>query len=181
MGHKDKGGARRGAKDDAGSHAGAMGAGAEGLALRHDAFGRLVVTLPTGAEVVDVVPVRCFPFTAPDEWIALCDERGREVTSVPHLDVLRKETRAVLVAALDELEFVPRIRAIRSVSPGAEPTTWHVETDRGPSQFVLPSEDNLRRLVGGGILIADDHGVRYLIPDLRALDSASRRILGRYL
>jgi len=31
------------------------------------------------------------------------------------------------------------------------------------------------------VLIVDSHAIRYLIPDLAALDSVSRRLLARYV
>jgi hypothetical protein len=44
----------------------------------------------------------------------------------------------------------------------------------------LDSEDDVRRLGPYKALFIDTHGIRYLIPDTRTLDLASRRILDRY-
>ena len=55
-----------------------------------------------------------------------------------------------------------------------------VETDRGPVLLTLNSEDDVRRLGPHRALIVDAQGLRYLVPDLRALDAASRRILEHY-
>jgi hypothetical protein len=155
--------------------------GSPQIQLDYDPFGRLVVSLPGGERVVGVVPVRCFPFSAPAEHISLCDEHGREVYCLAHLDALPAETRARLEQDLSRRELLPLIQRIRSVSPGAEPTTWHVDTDRGETCFTLPSEDNIRRLATHGALIADSHGVRYRILDSRRLDPHSRKILSQYL
>jgi hypothetical protein len=78
-------------------------------------------------------------------------------------------------------EFVPIIRRIVRVSAPVEPSEWEVETDRGRTCFVVNSEDDVRRLDGQRAMILDTQGIRYLIPDLRGLDAASRRILERYL
>ena len=61
-----------------------------------------------------------------------------------------------------------------------DPSEWHVETNRGPTSFLLDSEDDVRRLGPFKALFIDSHGIRYLIPDTRELDYASRRILDRY-
>ncbi len=151
------------------------------LALEHDAFGRLAMTPPGGERTIGVTPVRCFPFTSPNEWISLCDERGRELYLLATLDSLSDSQRKLLEQDLASRELIPQIRKIHSVSPGSEPTQWKVATDRGETSFTLPNEDAIRRLGEHGALINDDHGVRYRILDTRTLDAASRRILNQYL
>ena len=121
---------------------------AESIRLATDPFGHLVLTLPSGQSHAGVVPVRGFPFTAPDEWISFCDERGREVYCLPNLNRLNPETRAALEVDLARREFIPVIRRIHSVSAGADPTEWHVTTDRGDTRFTLTSEDQIRRAIG---------------------------------
>lgn len=154
---------------------------AESIRLSRDAFGHLVLALPSGQVHAGVVPVRSFPFTAPREWISFCDDHGREVYCLPHLNLLAAETRAALEADLARREFIPVIRRIHSVSPGADPTDWHVSTDRGETRFTLNSEDQIRRMGPNAALITDSHGIRYLLADLTALDVGSRRLLRRYL
>jgi hypothetical protein len=150
------------------------------LQLERDAFGKLVLTL--GAQrVVGVVPVRCFAFSAPDEWISLCDEKGHEVHCLERLDSLEGEQRQLIEAELAAREFIPVIERIHLVSPGSEPTQWKVATDRGEVEFTLPSEDNVRRLGTHGALVSDSEGVRYRILDTRRMDAKSRRILNQYL
>jgi hypothetical protein len=130
---------------------------------------------------VGVVPVRGFPFSAPTEWISFCDEHGHEVFCLPDVSQLDSETRAVLEGELARREFIPVIRQIHSVSAGAEPTDWHVTTDRGETRFSLASEDNIRRMGPAAALVTDSHGIRYLIDDLASLDARSRRTLRRYM
>ena len=56
-----------------------------------------------------------------------------------------------------------------------------IRTDRVETRFSLTSEDNIRRLEPHGAIVADSHGIRFRIVDLRALDSHSRKLLRRYL
>ncbi len=151
------------------------------LSLAYDAFGRLVLTLPTGEQHCGVVPVRGFPFSSPGTCISFCDEHGHEVFFLSELTQLAPTVRQLLEADLARREFIPVIRSIYSVSAGAEPTDWHVLTDRGETRFVLNNEDNIRRMGPHGALITDSHGIRFRIEDSRALDAHSRRILRRYL
>jgi hypothetical protein len=151
------------------------------LHLEYDSFGRLVLTTPTGETYSGVAPVRGFPFSAPTTCISFCDEHGHEVYFLPDVTHLPGLVREPLEADLARREFIPRIRTIYSVSSGAEPTDWHVLTDRGETRFVLTNEDSIRRMGPHGALITDSHGVRLRIEDTRALDPASRRLLRRYL
>lgn len=151
------------------------------LSLSYDSFGRLVVELPGGEQHVGVVPVRAYPFTAPTELISLVDEQGHEVYLVRSLSDLPSATQSLLKEDLKRREFMPVIQKIHSVSSSAEPSDWLVTTDRGQTTFTLTSEDHIRRLPPNGALIADEHGIRYRIMDLAALDAHSRRILRWYL
>jgi hypothetical protein len=157
-----------------------MSAAEFSIGLSRDSFGRLVLALPGGDKVIGVVPVRCFPFTAPGNWVSFCDEGGREVHCLHDTSALPPTDRELLEQELARREFMPRVRRIRSVSPGAEPTLWQVDTDRGETSFTLTSEDHIRRFGSHGMLICDEHGVRYRIDDVRSLDAHSRRILVQY-
>jgi hypothetical protein len=149
--------------------------------LHHDAWGRLVLTDAAGREHVGVHPVRAFPISDPGCGIAVCDADGHELVWIERLDELAESVRRVLEDDLARREFVPQVRRILRVSAPVEPSEWEVETDRGRTRFVLPSEDNVFRLEDGRALLIDAHGIRYLIPDTRALDATSRRLLERYL
>ena len=158
-----------------------MNVSAETLNLAYDAFGRLVLSLPAGERFCGVVPVRGFPFSAPGTCISFCDEHGHEVFFLTDLALLAPSVRQLLEADLARREFIPVIRNIYSVSAGAEPTDWHVLTDRGETRFVLNNEDNIRRMGSRGALITDSHGIRFRIENTAALDAHSRRVLRRYL
>ncbi|HYF58128.1 MAG TPA: DUF1854 domain-containing protein [Burkholderiaceae bacterium] len=149
--------------------------------LSRDPFGRLVLTLPDGAEHVGVVPVRAFPIGAPDEGVALVSADGRELAWVERLADVDPARRALVEADLASREFVPEIRAIREVSSFATPSTWTIDTDRGAATLVLKGEEDIRRLARSTLLIADRHGVQYLVRDVSALDRHSRKLLDRFL
>ncbi|HEY2827110.1 MAG TPA: DUF1854 domain-containing protein [Pirellulales bacterium] len=149
--------------------------------LAHDAFGRLVLTMPDGAQHVGVHPVRGFPISDPQRGIALCTAEGHELVWIEDLIQLAPALRTVLEKELAHREFLPIIKRIVRVSLQTNPCQWEVETDRGPTKFVLKSEDDVRRLENHRALVTDAHGIRYLIPDPESLDRHSRRVLERYL
>lgn len=152
------------------------------LPLHRDAHGRLVLTLPDGTAHPGVLPVRAFPLAAPEEGLSLVGPDGHELLWLNRLDELPAESRRLVQEELAAREFVPTITRIASVSSFSTPSTWDVETDRGPTQFVLKAEEDIRRLRGRtALLIASSAGVQYAIADSTALDRASRRLLERFL
>lgn len=149
--------------------------------LSRNPFGRMVFT-GTGGEVHEgVVPVRAFPINAPDHGIALIDSHGHELAWIDELSSLPEEMRKLVEADLVNREFMPEIKRIQEVSSFATPSTWHVETDRGKTSFILKGEEYIRRLSPAALLITDSQGIHFLIRDRSALDHHSRRILDRFL
>jgi hypothetical protein len=149
--------------------------------FRIDSRGRLVLRRPDGTEVVGVMPVRAFPLSDPEGLVAFCDEGGREVGWVPRLERLPPGDRRLVEEEMERWEFLPVIRRIRSISPVDYPSLWEVETDRGPASFLVTADEHIRLVGKGGVLVADSHGIRWWVPDRKAMDRASRRWLSRIL
>lgn len=151
------------------------------FSLEHNPLGQLVLRTAAGATHVGVVPVRAFPLAAPDEGLSLVSPEGRELAWIDHLDELPAALRTLITAELAAREFQPEVLRLLSVSTFSTPSVWTVETDRGTTEFVLKSEEDIRRLGGNGLLIGSGQGVHYLVRDRQALDRASRRLLDRFL
>ena len=150
--------------------------------LHRNAHGRLVLTLADGTEHAGVLPVRAFPLAAPDEGLSLVGVGGQELLWIERLADLPAQPRSLLQEELAAREFVPAIERIRSVSGFSTPSTWQIDTDRGPTQLVLKAEEDIRRLQGRtALLIADADGVQYAVHDTHALDKESLRLLERFL
>ena len=149
--------------------------------LHRNAFGRLELSVPGGVTHQQVTPVRASPIAAPESGISLVGTDGRELLWIDHLTDLPPETRTLVEEELAGREFVPEIACLREVSSFATPSTWHVDTDRGATSFVLKGEEDIRRLGASTLLIADSHGIQFLIRDLSSLDRHSRRLLDRFL
>jgi hypothetical protein len=149
--------------------------------LRRDRFGKLVLTTPEGDEHVGVAPVRSFPIQAPDKGISLVREGGKEVGWIDDLADAPEGIRTLLREELEGREFMPEILHITSVSSFATPCTWHVKTDRGDTEFVLKVDEDIRRVGEGSLLVADSHGIHFLVRDMFRIDKHSRKILDRFL
>jgi hypothetical protein len=153
--------------------------------LSRNAFGKLVYVDAEGTRHEGVTPVRAFALSAPDQGLSLVSVEGKELQWIERLDELPEATRSLLAEEFAQREFMPVIQRIVSVGSFATPSTWQVDTDRGATELILKSEDDIRRLkvTGGanGLLIADSNGIHYLIRDRNALDAHSRKILKRFL
>ena len=149
--------------------------------LQRDASGRLVLIDATGERHEGVVPVRAFPISAPEDGIALVDAHGHELAWIERIEALPAGLAEIVADELAIREFMPVISRIISVSSFATPSTWRVATNRGETDLVLKGEEDIRRLTPPALLIADTHGIHYLIRDRGALDAQSRKFLDRFL
>jgi hypothetical protein len=152
------------------------------FALERDAFGKLVLTDDQGHKFAGVVPVRAFPIQSPEDGISLVNLDGEEVAWVNQLQLVPASAQALIREELSAREFMPVIQAIVSVTSFSTPCTWTVETDRGTTDFVLRGDEDIRRIgTEGGLLIADSHGIQYLVRDQFALNAHSKKVLDRFL
>jgi hypothetical protein len=151
------------------------------FSLHRDAFGRLNLTDATGAVFENIAPVRAFPIQAPEEGLALVNTDGKEIAWLERLSDLPVDQAELIREELAGREFMPEVSAILSVTSYATPCTWTVKTNRGDTQFVLRGEEDIRRIGTESLLIADTHGINFLIRDQYGLDKHSKKILDRFL
>ena len=149
--------------------------------LSRNQAGRLLLTLQDGRKHEGVVPVRAFPLQAPEQFVAFMSLEGKEVAWVDDLGTLPQEMRDLVNEEIALREMMPTIQRIVSVSTLSTPSTWDVVTDRGATKLILKGEEDIRRLSVSTLIITDSHGLRFILPDMQALDKNSRRILDRFL
>ena len=147
--------------------------------LHLNPFGKLVLQV-NGEEHIGVVPVRAFPIQMPNDCIAMVSTDGREVAWIEHLSDVNETIRDLILSQLAGREFVPEVAQIVGVSSFSTPSTWTVNTDRGTTDFVLRVEEDIRR-IGESLMIADNHGINYVIRDPKKLNKHGRKILDRFL
>jgi len=149
--------------------------------LQFDPFGQLMLTLADGSEHHGVVVVRAFPIAAPNEGVSILSREGKELVWIDHLDDVADSERPLVLQALQAREFMPEILRLNSVNSFTTPSVWQVQTDRGPTEFVLKGEEDIRRLNVHTLIISDAHGVQFLIHHLPSLDRHTRKLLDRFL
>lgn len=149
--------------------------------LHFDPFGKLVVTLADGSQHVGAVVVRAFPIAAPEQNISILSAEGKELLWVDDLQTLPAHERACVAQALQGREFMPEILRLEGVNSFSTPSVWRVQTNRGATELVLKGEEDIRRLCTHTLIVADAHGVQFLIRHLPSLDRHTRKLLDRFL
>jgi len=118
--------------------------------LQRDAFGVWVLHLSDGSVHELVVAVRAFPISHPQSGFSILNRQGHELVWVDDLQALAPNEREALLQAVAEREFMPEIERLDKVSGFIAPCTWHVQTNRGPTQFLLKGEEDIRRMAKPG-------------------------------
>ena len=148
--------------------------------LERDALGRLVLIDSKGERHVGIHPVRAFPITAPGAGIGIMNQAGKELCWFPNMAAISEAELGLIEEELAEREFMPVIEKITKVSTFATPSIWDIETDRGPTRIRLKGEEDIRRIAGNTLLIADSNGLQFLIKDSTELDKVSKKLLDRF-
>lgn len=149
--------------------------------LNRDSQGKLILSDECQQSSRQVIAIRAFPISAPDEGIALVDRQGNELMWIKDFQDLPMEWRELIEEELVSRDFMPEIKRIDSVTSFITPCVWQVKTDRGDTQLKLKGEEAIRRLSLNSLLITDQYGVHFLIRDRTKLDHQSAKLLDRFL
>ena len=149
--------------------------------LQRNTLGRWVWLDALGLRHEQVVVVRAYPVTAPEQGVGVMDAEGHELAWFERLEAVAQPLQSLLREAMAEREFLPEIQRLLAVSSLVTPSVWTVQTDRGEARFMLKGEEDIRRLTGKSLIVSDADGVQYLIRDPLALDKPSRKLLDRFM
>ena len=145
-----------------------------------DHLGRLILRDAEGREYEDVRPIRMFPITDPEGWIAICDSQCSELLCIESIEAVPAESRRVFEEELNRYMFTPVIRQITRAVTVGDTVRLCLVTDRGDTDITVNAED-IYRLTGNRVLIKDQSGIRYLIPDWHQMSPQSRKILAMHV
>lgn len=150
------------------------------MRFAYDVMGRFL--LHRGEEPpVGVRPVRLFPLSDPEGYIALLDHDEKEVALVRGLAGLDVASRQALLQELETTYIVPQVLRIESIEEEFGVLHFVAHTDRGAHRFDVRGRDEIQFVRPGYYIIRDIDGNRFEIPNLFALDDASQAILDPYL
>jgi hypothetical protein len=123
----------------------------------------------------------CFPWTMPDRYVFLKDDKHKEVVLLDDLSPLTDDERKLVLEEISQKNFVPKIEKISSIRRELDLFHWIVHTAAGDRSFMTNRHEAPRSLTGGRVLIRDISGDLYLVEDYKKLDPKSLKMLWMYL
>ena len=134
--------------------------------------------LADGARHEPVDFYRAFPYSAPDDLVALRASGGAELGLLAPLAAFPAADRAIVLEELNRRYFAPRIVTVDALDERFGQSHWRVTTDAGPARFTVQNEHaNLRDLPDGALLLIDMDGNRYRMAPRAELEPRIRRKL----
>lgn len=124
---------------------------------------------------------RAFPFENEEEFIVLLSNDGKDLGFLRSIAERDKQEQEILREDLSRRYFMPKIQKILKVDEKFSFSYWKVETSSGALEFSV--RDTYKSLIhlGSRMIVTDADGNRYDIPDVGALDKASRKKIDIYL
>ena len=137
---------------------------------------RAVLADGTSHQPVDFY--RAFPYSAPNDLVAVRDSAGTELGILAPLEEFSATDREIVVEELDRRYFAPHITRVEALDERFGQSHWRVATDAGRTRFTVRNEHaNLRDLPDGTLLLIDIDGNRYRLAARAELEPRIRRKL----
>jgi hypothetical protein len=137
--------------------------------------------LERGGKSICVKPVRCFPWSAPDQLISLRDDDDAEHHLVRDTSEFDAESAQALRTAMQSAGFVLEVSGIESIEEDYEVRVWKTQTRHGKRTFQTRLDEWPWPSPDGGHLLRDLAGDLFRIPPLESLDEKSREWLWAYI
>lgn len=154
---------------------------AQKLRLELSPTGSLRARVPGQDQPCENVAIsRCFPWSMPDRYISVRDEKGKEIAMFESLDELDADSRHIALRQLEQMVFNPKIHKVTKLKDEFNITSLTAMTDRGEVTFQVRGRDDIRHLSATRALFRDADGNTYELPDVTKLDHASRRHLSQW-
>ena len=143
----------------------------------------LVKLIKTDGSVVEnLEPRRLFPLSNTSRYIVLLDSKEREVAMIRDIGALDALSQMALLDCFREYYLIPKITQVLEVTDKFGTLRFRMMTDRGEIGFNIRNRhSDIKNLGSQRIIMRDSDDNRYEIPDFKALDTKSRRLLFSYV
>lgn len=139
---------------------------------------RLRLTVGEDRSYLIVKPVWAAPLSHPGKYLALLDGKGEEIVTLPDPKALSDTSHRAVQEEIARRYLTATIESVTEALTEFGATYWHVETDRGPRDFVTQSlSENVQWLTPTHVLLTDVDGNRFELKDVPAMDERSRRLI----
>lgn len=144
----------------------------------HGPKGELRLTIAGDRSHTAVKPVWAAPLSQPGRYLALLNAKNEEVAMIEDPADLPNDCIAAIQTELTRRYLTATVARVVKANVEFGATYWHVETNRGPRDFVTQNlQENAQWLSPTHLLLIDVDGNRFEIPDVEALDARSRHIV----
>lgn len=140
-------------------------------------------TLSIAGDLFFNVKIRqAFPLSLESRYITFFDQEDEYLGLVADPAACDEGTYRIIRDEIEWRYFRPRITRFVEMEGRGGTSVFSVETDRGAVKIPMRDlREGMLELSPGRILITDEHGNRYEIPDLERLDRRSRRLIRRLI
>ncbi|MES2460885.1 MAG: DUF1854 domain-containing protein [Armatimonadota bacterium] len=152
------------------------------LHLFYEPVGTLRLTLGDRWSYPQVKLYQAAPLSQPGKYLSLQSGKGEEIALVENLADFTPAARAIVEEEIRRRYLTAKIETISEIRTEFGVTYWHVQTDRGPRDFVMQSlSESCVWLSDTHLLLVDVDGNRFEIADRSALDQGSKTRLASVL
>lgn len=123
-----------------------------------------------------------FPMQYTNRYISVRTKDGDELGIVRDLDVLDRDSAAVMKEEIELRYFLPRVTRIESIKHKSDMWFWELQTHLGSLRIMMRNLHEHIQFPGGDrILLSDLDGRRCDIENWKLLDAHSQRLLREIL
>lgn len=139
---------------------------------------RLRLTVDDDRSYVTVKPAWASPLTYPNRFLALLDGKGDEIVMLERPEDLAGDSLTAVREELSRRYLTSQVLRVIDARSEFGATYWHVETERGPRDFVTQSlQENAQWLSPTHLMLSDVDGNRFELVDVTAFDPRSKAFL----
>lgn len=150
----------------------------EEITIFYQPHDRLRLTVKGNRSYLSVKPVWAAPLSRPNTYLSLLDGKSKEIVLLPDPSTLERASWQAVQRELQQRYLTAEVSKISTARQEFGATYWHVETDRGPRDFVTQNlQENAMWFSDTHLLLLDVDGNRFEISDTNTLDERSRHLL----
>jgi len=135
-----------------------------------------------GDRYMDIHIRQAFPLTSEHTYVAFFDREDQYLGLIINPDKLDEGSTRIIKDEIGWRYFSPQITEIISMEDRGGKAGFVTVTDRGKINISMKNlRESMVELSTNRILLTDEHGNRYEIPDVNQLDRHSKRLIRRLI
>ncbi len=121
--------------------------------------------------------LRAFPYSDKNRYILLNDQENEEIGIIKDVKLLDSKSQKIVINELKKKYFIPKILKVHSIELQRRVPCWNVQTNKGNIIFKVRRSRNIKFVASNHLVIKDNNGNKYEIPDITKLDIKSKKLI----